>query len=46
MKTAKHASFLEELIVFAKSMIFQAFSRNERLFATLARKVDETAEMF
>ena len=40
MKTPKQASLLEKLVVLAKSMIFHAFSRNERLFLTFGRKVD------
>ena len=44
MKAPKHASFLEKLLVLAKSMIFHAFSRNEQLFATFGRKLDENAE--
>ena len=32
-KTPKHGSFLEKLLVLAKSMIFRAFSRNDSLFA-------------
>ena len=46
MKTAKHASLLEKMIVLVKSIIFHAFSRNERLFATFGGKVDENAETF
>ena len=41
MKTPKHASLLEKLLVFAKSMIFHAFLPNEQTFG---RKVDENAE--
>ena len=44
MKTPKSSSLLERLLVLAKSMIFHAFSRNEPLFATFGRKVDEYAE--
>ena len=43
MKTLKHGSLLEKLVVFSKWMIF--FSRNERRFATFGRKVDENAEI-
>ena len=43
-KTPKHASLLEKLLVSAKSQIFDAFSRNEQLFATFSLKVDENAE--
>ena len=38
-KTPKHGSFLEELQVLAKSMIFRAFSRNEPFSATFCWKV-------
>ena len=44
MKTPKSSSLLEKLLVLAKSIIFHAFSRDERLFATFGRKVDENAE--
>ena len=44
MKTPKHASLLEKFLVLAKSMIFHAFSRNERLFLTFGLKVDENGE--
>ena len=46
IKTAKHASLSEKLLVLAKSMIFHAFSRNGRLFLTFGQKVDEIAEIF
>ena len=46
MKMPKQASLPEKVLVFVKSMIFHAFSRNGRLFATFGRKVDENAEMF
>ena len=46
MKTAKHASLPEKLLVLAKSMIFHAFSRNGRPFASFGPKVDENAEIF
>ena len=39
IKTSKRHTFLEKLSVLGKSTIFDAFSRNERLFATLFRKV-------
>ena len=41
IKTSKRDSLLEKLRVFAKSIIFHAFSRNEPLFATFLGKVDE-----
>ena len=44
MKTPKSSSFLEKLLILAKSMIFCAFSRNERLFLTFGQKVYENAE--
>ena len=44
MKTPKSSSLLEKLLVLAKSIIFHAFSRNDRLFATFGRKDDENAE--
>ena len=43
-KTPKHASLLEKLLVFAKSMIFHGFSRHENLSSTFGRKLDENAE--
>ena len=43
-KTRKNGSFLEELQVLAKSMIFRAFSRNEPFFATFSWKDDQNAE--
>ena len=42
--TPKHASLLEKLLVFVKSIILQAFSGNERLFATFRQKIDENDE--
>ena len=44
MKTSKPDSFLEKLQLLAKSMIFHAFSRNEPLFPTFFRKVDQNLE--
>ena len=44
MKMPKHASLPQKVLLLAKSMIFHPFSRNERLFLTLDRKVDENAE--
>ena len=43
-KTPKHGSFVEELQVLAKSMIFRAFSRNEPFSATFSWKNDQNAE--
>ena len=37
-KTPKHASFVDELRVLGKSMIFRASERNEPLFATFCMK--------
>ena len=36
MKMPKHGSLLQKLQVFANSMVFRAFSRNEALFATFS----------
>ena len=44
MKTLERDSLLEKLSVLAKSTIFHAFSRNEPLFATFFRKVDQNLE--
>ena len=44
VKTSKRDSLLEKLSVLAKSTIFQAFSRNEPLFATFFQKVDQNVE--
>ena len=41
-KTPKHGSFLEELQVLAKSMIFRAFSRNEPFFQLFSEKMTKT----
>ena len=38
VNTSKRDSLLEKLSVLAKSTIFQAFSRNQPLFATFFRK--------
>ena len=44
MKTPKHASLLEKVLLLAKSMIFHICSRNERLFLPFGQKVDERGE--
>ena len=44
LKTSKRDSVLEKLSNFAKLTIFQLFSRNEPLFATFLRKVDQNLE--
>ena len=44
IKTQKHASFFEKFQLFAKSIIFHGFSRNEALFASFCRKLDENAK--
>ena len=44
MKTPTAASLLQKLIVFAKWIIFHAFSRNEQVFASFGRKNDKNAE--
>ena len=36
MKMSRHGSLLEKLQVFAKSMVFRAFSRNDALSATFS----------
>ena len=43
-KTPEHASLLDKLLVWAISMIFNAFERNEQLFPTFGQKLDENAE--
>ena len=43
-KTPKQASLLEKLLVCAKLMIFQGFSRHEKLSSTFGRKHEEDAE--
>ena len=43
-KMPKHGSFIEELQVLAKSMIFRAFSRNDPFSATFSWKNDQNAE--
>ena len=43
-KTPKDASLLGKFLVWAKSMIFYAFSRNDKLSPTFGRKLDENAE--
>ena len=45
MKTAKHASLPENLLILPRLVIFHAFLRNGRLFPTFGRKVDENAEI-
>ena len=44
IKMPKFSCLLEKLLGLTKSIIFHAFLRNERLFATFGRKVDENAE--
>ena len=42
LKTLKHGSLHEKLLVLAKSTSFDGFSQNPRLFATFCLKLDET----
>ena len=42
MKTWKHDGLLEKSQVLAKSMIFQAFSRNQALFSNFSKKFIKT----
>ena len=44
IETWKGDSLLEKFPVFAKSMIFYGFRRNEPLFATFIRKVHPNVE--
>ena len=44
MKTSKYDGLLEKSQVLGKSMMFDAFSRNEPLFATFFRKVRQNLE--